>query len=209
MQKLYDELPDLIQKDFYEESDYFDLNDKNNYKVRIVKVTDGITAFSKNVPMNLAYMKEDDLSMVIIEPIGPNNKNIEGWGKVNFYKKNGSVFSFDDFSYYIGKASLYGAIYSEDVDSYKCNMNKAMQRLGIVTRVYINRSVAMVDYFSSNPDVDTQNCKSYITNAISELTNIYKVPELNAVGTIDLFNAVSSLETQNRLILRYSCPVIY
>ncbi|MCA9477613.1 MAG: hypothetical protein KC535_00515 [Nanoarchaeota archaeon] len=51
-------------------------------------------------------------------------------------------------SSYLGKASLYGSIFSEDKEVYECNMQKAFTRLRLVTNLYYER----VDDFLFNED---------------------------------------------------------
>lgn len=49
------------------------------------------------------------------------------------------------YASYLGKASLYGTIFSENKNVYECNMNKAFSRLHIVTQLYATRTAFFTD----------------------------------------------------------------
>lgn len=103
-----------------------------------------------------------------------------------FYKQQRYV---SQSSSYLGKASLYGALFSQDKDSYDCNMQKAYKRLQSITQMYYIR----VDAFTS-PDSDLRDkCKRALGFTDEQI--------VDENGDINLG---SSLYPHNRLYILYN-----
>ena len=151
-------------------------------------------------------MTNEDLHLVYFENIDPVN-SVLGTGNVYFYEKNDTIFSYVGKRRYIGEASVYGAIYSETMVNYVCNMQKSFKRLAILSSIYEERAESIMDYYNVNPD--PQNCRSKISVAKSYLTNMTSIGVFSNNAADELFLNMVGLRNQNKVIQRYSCPVIY
>ena len=194
-------LPDLIFKELTD--DYAGIDDRNNYRVRIARFGD--LPEQLPVPEDLAALEDESVSLVSIESSGGT---LKGTGKVHFYSKNGVIFEREGTSAYLNEASVYGAIYSEDMAMYECNMAKAFKRLNILSMVYSARAGELYTYFMDNPD--PQRCRVKISQAkdyVDDIIERSEVFSIQAVGGV--YSSMQDLRTTNKEIQRLSCPVIY
>src|SRR3989344_9700468 len=94
--------------------------DKNDHKVRFVffgGVDAGALSEFENMP-------DGDVTALEVSKISND------YGRLNFYKKSSSSWeAHGSGSYYIGVNSLIGAIYSDELETYDCNMRNAFSRL--------------------------------------------------------------------------------
>jgi hypothetical protein len=122
-------------------------------------------------------------------------------------------------SAYLGKASLYGAIFSENRVHYECAMNKAMHRLRLVTHLQYYRTQEIY------PEVST-NCKYLLNYSASPasptcitgtgagpclLTINQSIPESFTKDTPnELFTYLTTLDRVNdQLATLANCPPLY
>lgn len=209
---VYDNLPDKSNKgqSFY--SDLSLVDNTNNYKVKIIKLYDSniLTpeTYSFPVPSELDYMDVSDLNLIYFVPSDVSSQGaLTASGIVYFYKKNGSVFSYYGKSMYIGEAGFFGAIFSDSLESYNCNMEKAFKRWKILNNVYHQKAQSLVDYFSTHSD--PQNCQAKISDADTILMQIASLPKFSEASVSTVSDMITNLKNQNKMIQRYSCPVIY
>jgi hypothetical protein len=206
-QELYDSVPDFLSKDIYHNVDQID--DKNNYKVRLITFDDVLSSFpGLVVPTNLQFMKDTDLSMIHIEPIASvgQESKISGKSNITYYIKNGTEFLRVGTTQAIGKASVYGAIYSENIENYNCNMKKAYLRLRLLTEIYHDRVEKLKGYYRQNPD--PQNCEAKLDDVLYDLENIAG-RGFTQSGVDGHYSDMVSIKQKNKQIQRYSCPVVY
>ncbi len=182
-----------------------------------------INEFPKNLSRNISYkagknpdidLKEtnyDNYKVIYLnyEP-GSNinypyikitiENNIEGYGIINFDEEE---------SYFLGKASLYGAIFSTDKESYNCNMEKAFKRYNILSNLMLNRTKELK---SDYPPYNL--CFDNYENAVSNLEIINRTTslsfnEITEDSIEELYAAVNSLERTNNYLALRGCPVLY
>lgn len=185
-------LPSELKKEFYKQIP--EIKNLNNYKIRFIVFEDfdveGIDL------TNLEKMPDADVTAIKV--IGDINK-----GEIKFYEKDGSSWSFPpETSLYFGKPSLIGAIYSDTLENYECNMQNVFSRLSLVTQVYIGRTGTLIS--------PRQECNDYYGNALAALDSILTVSsEFNEENVNDLAVAGNSLLNQNKNAQEYSCILIY
>jgi len=116
-----------------------DIKNDGNYRVRFVFFNHNPTG-SEGLS-NINSMEDSEVSAINI--VG---NSLEGFGELKFYKKKGN--NWENFphsiSYYLGKESLFAAVFTEDYKSYNCNMQKAFKHLSIVSDIYIRRTNSLV-----------------------------------------------------------------
>ncbi len=183
--ELYNGLPATVNKELNPST----ILDKNNYKVKIISNS------VPTLPPALKSMPDKDVVAIKIE------KKDDETGNITFYKKQVDRFVEEGNVPYLGKPSLYGAIFSEDRANYECNMKKALLRLHMATKVYYS----VIKTLNSNqPDV----CKNYYnTNLVSEIGRATKDLELGQADTI--YNNAKAIKEDNHNLKIYSCPLIY
>jgi hypothetical protein len=190
---LFNGLPELINKDYL---NYSAIVDKNNYKVRIVSV---------NGPYGNPPLVRGT-TLVNVVPVTPADR-LDGFGEVEFYEATDTGWLLTGKSYYVGLASLYGAIYSEDELAYDCNMKKAFKRFGLLNTIYYNRTEELIRYYSFH--ADPQNCASLLDSALIEIGAVYGLDKFDYSNARLLQTHSTNMMVENKKIQRYSCPVIY
>lgn len=191
-----------------------DLVNRNYDLIRVVVVNDpdasGFLARAESL------LDETDVSLLQI-----GGKNMIGsatidFGYLNFYEKKGSKLKLKNRNYaqYINKEMLFGAIFTDSYDIYRCNVRNAVHKLEFVSRVYLSRSEQLVEGFSNSGNLV---CTGLYDSPISTLKSLesfakQKYPEFLGVNFPDLralADTQSALIRSNEDMLYNNCPVIY
>lgn len=164
-QKLYDELPKEMNKDLINESKLGDLIDKNNYKVKFIFLGNvELDNSNTNGLKNLNKMPDEDVTAINITDLGDLNI-IPTTGTIEFLQKDGMTWQSKGKTYYLKKESLFGAIFAADLEMYNCVMRKAFRKLNLVSKIYLNRSSELADYYG----IDNFDCANAHSKAVSKL----------------------------------------
>lgn len=149
--------------------------------------------------------------------------NQEFYGKLSYTSTSDyplGIITYDgDNFYFLGKEMLFGALISDDLSRYNCNLKKILSSILRTTTISLKR----LNIFSSEGGAFSSNekCKeiySYSTNAYTELSSVINLLISDLDENPNLVD-VDSLEELRRNILliselnynatRYSCPSIY
>lgn len=192
-------LPSDLRKDFYK-SVPSAIKNENNYKVKFI-IPENIDETKIDIK-NFEKMKDSDVTAVKIK--GDSSK-----GEVEFYQKNKDKFSkVDESKYksrYITKSSLIGAVYSDTLETYECNMQNAFSRLNLVTKIYIGRTTRLM----SESALQAQCTQSY-SNALNNLNSTLSASLNFEASKIDsIVSAANSLASENKNAQINSCASIY
>lgn len=198
----------LMNKEFV--SDLSNIQDKNNYKVRFVFFnhdpigTEGIS--------NLDSMKDKDVTAVNIIP----SSGFDSYGELRFFEKSNGIWSQvvpNPITHYIGKASLVGAVFTDDIEIYNCNMKRAFKDLSIISEIYINRTGVLAEFYGASFDVP---CQTQIGVSIIPLETIRDNADsisnsfsMNPGLLGEMSQAVYNLINYNAQTQRLSCEEIY
>lgn len=192
--EIYKLLPSDLSKEFYQSAPQ--IKNDNNYKVRFIFFGD-IGIF----PQSLKKMDDMDVSALkVSEDI--NQRTIE------FFQKNGDSWISKGTSVYVGKESLIGAVYSDTLEAYECNMGNVFKRLNLVTRVLLVRTGKLYD----NSFVSGRNtqCTPFYQNAKEKLDAINSASSRFSPENVNaIIEAAKALTNENRNVQTYSCPLIY
>ncbi|MBN1503118.1 hypothetical protein JW930_06235 [Candidatus Woesearchaeota archaeon] len=194
--KLYDVLPDNMNKVIVSNLD--DYENQNYYKLVFIFFTDTVPEVNNNLKVN-----DNEIAAIKITPEKDKLFFPGGYGKVEFYYKQGDSFILDGESVYLGKASLFGAIYSESKETYECNIKKALARSDIITDILIQRT-EVLDAGSTcnylNTITKLHDIKNILANQVadSSLGILYD----HAFGN-------NGLKDLNKDLQQLSCPQIY
>lgn len=93
------------------------------------------------------------------------------WNQLNFQPI--PIVSFPSHR----NAAYYGAVFTEDPETYLCNMQKAYQRIRLIAEVYENKVKELDSYYSSSRE--SANCRGFISG--------FTVAEGNVKDTLLLY----------------------
>lgn len=163
--------------------------------------------------LDSSFADEDVSAVHITEYNGGTRPSME-IGKVMFYNKpytTATTFTTET-SYYIGTASLYAAIISEEPEGFNCNMESAFKRMRAVTRIYQNRTLIYDEIYQS--DEDCFNNYDYVETELRDIlirssTLSKDYPPGTVVPVLNLMTSIESLRTKQESLHYSSCPQIY
>ncbi len=189
---------------------------EENLQVRIID-TSGTVIPGSNVPAQLQYFEDEEVSAVVFT----------GANQVDFYQKQSSSWRKSNLNplriiSLPGErdAAKYAAIFSADDQMYWCNMNKALTRLDLLTKVYGGEEIAygeaggkigeLITYYGNDISSDCRgHLEQYNENALDALTKLSHATaacRLNQGSCVDLIDAADMLKKINDK-LRISCSV--
>ncbi len=189
---------------------------EENLQVRLID-TSGTVIPGSNVPAQLQSFEDLEVSAVAFT----------GANQVDFYQKQGSnwkklnqqpirVISLPGER----DAAKYAAIFAADDQLYWCNMNKALTRLDLLTKVYGGEEVAygelggklqeLISYYEDDISSDCRgHLEQYNENALDALTKLSHATtacRLQQQSCVDVIDAADMLKKINDK-LRVSCSV--
>lgn len=156
---------------------------------------------NENMPIldnRVSKLKDSQVSAVKIDL----NKGI-----IEYYEKKGSNFVFRAKSFFFDKETLLAAIYSDNKNSYECNLKKAILRLNKITKTLIERSKILID-----ADI-LQSCDKNDYNIAKELLEKYNAitndGEIEQNEFNDFKDIKDKLKNLNNELYKLNCPTIY
>ncbi len=187
---------------------------KNNYRIKFVFVDDSIVGPDViTLPLWTAEMKNVEVTAIRIRPdanFGEPEQKLDGFGRIEFYQKNNdNKFELKGTTNYFGRAALYGAVFSDNLDNYNCAISESLKKLKIMNEVYMKRTDDLFAYADSQPVTSYwANCKIQYLLAKGELDNIgrYDFNNNDALGL--LYASAQNLQRSNREV-QGTCPLIY
>jgi len=113
-----------------------------------------------------------------------------------------------------GTPSLLGAIFSDNIDTYNCNMREAYKALDKVVWVYNQRTSSLATAMST---ASRSNCATVLGNAQTSLRvilnankNIIGVTAPQTTANLDTIKTYAdNLKITNTNLQRLSCPEVY
>ncbi len=181
--EIYSMLPTGINKELID--DVSSLR-KTGHKLSFV-FFDNVYPEDISLPDFAGNMKDKEVVAVHVDSL--NNE-------IEFYKKSGIRFEPVRKMPYLGNEMIIGAMFSQDAENYKCNMEKAMEKMNIVSMVYRKRTEILREEYSNTI------CRSYYP--LTPFTVDYNI---NNIG--DIKDSKESLEKYNNYLQSSSCPTIY
>ena len=173
---------------------------------------------SREIANWFAYIPDEDVTAVNIIGHSSCPEDIfDCYGTVQFYQKygvsfNGQQIGYD--SYYLGRASVIGAVFAEDPEHYNCQMRRAFKKLQFIAQIYQDKVNQLYNYYLATGN---NNCQM-ISAALPHLQTIDYYSGLFAndfpsAGILtyigNIYNAMSQLEIINNQLQRLSCAEIY
>ncbi len=195
-QELFEELPQKLNKKIYSMSDYSRgaIRNEGDKYVRFIFVNP--TEFSFDIPLGF---EDVDVTGITV------GKSISS-GKLQFLVNSGTrlITSGPQFDY-IEPEPFFGAIFSTSAKEYECVMERAYNRLNLVTQVYIEK-LREID-----PVYRRTNCEGFYANNVGLIdlnTSTNHFPLTDADYTT-IASAKLKLREDNERLQLYSCSLIY
>jgi len=203
-ERLFDNLPENLNKDLIPTDNISSFANKNNYKIRIVcfnSECDGITFPT--------FLESYDSSLLKIQYTITSSDSDYSYGNLDYYKIiSGGGWEHNGTTYYLRDASVYGAVFANDIDQFNCVMGKGFERLTLVTEIYLNRTSNLFEHYKMN-----HNCRNHYdeTNTQSLIDAIHgnSITGLSSTSVSVIHNSAVAIKNQNEYAQLYSCPVIY
>ena len=193
-------LPTELDKQSFALYEPSKIRNTNNYKVKLIFSN---VNFPSSVPDSLAKMPDSDVTAVKI------NGDLEK-GTIDFYKKEGKLFTLAENSAYTGKSSLIAAIYAENPEMYNCNMNNVFLKNSLVTEVYKGKTGKLL---ANHPRPECRQIYSHALPFLNKIedasSRIAKAQKIEAQDIDEILGASESLSMQNNEARKFSCPTIY
>ncbi|MBI2128636.1 hypothetical protein HYU07_00205 [Candidatus Woesearchaeota archaeon] len=199
--EFYDMLPEKISKEIIDiskltvESDD-KLEDKNNYEIKFIFFNAATgTIDITNAPSFFDKMKNQ------ITAVSINDDEV----KFYEYDANSKYFRVQPGNAlpFLEVPSLIGAVFAEDAENYKCNMEKAFRKYKIMAELYKNRNELI--------GADATHCSYYTTTALDDM--ISKLDGGFGSADTSVMNAINADATalirQSLDAESNSCPLIY
>ena len=188
-------LPSELKKEFYKSS--AEISNSNNYKVRFAVFGDVMIDF----PKALEKMPDSDVTAVKVK--GDIEK-----GTIEFWQKKDNSWMSKGTSSYIGKSSLIGAVYSDTLEAYECNMRNVFSRLNMVTKIYDERTKNLLQ--KSAASSRQVQCSQFYGSALTQLSIISTASsDFGSKSINDIAEASKLLADENKNSQIYSCTLIY
>jgi|SRR3989344_3710176 len=192
-EELYNLLPEKTNKELVLKNNLNNIQDKNNYKIKIIFFNNFFN-FNLN---NIRNTKNEDISVIDIYSWDSTNKGspkIDEYGKIDFYEYATLKKTLE----YLKKESIIAAVFSENADIYNCNMEKAMTRLKKVYDVYDKRVEKL-----KNDEKDI--CKAHYDSNLLNMNNM----DITFGNFQSIYNNLDNIEHQNQIVALHSCALIY
>jgi hypothetical protein len=192
-----------------------------NVNVRIIDL--GGTHIAAGMPASLLEFEDKKVSAVVFSAnfVDYYNKDGNSWKKQNKDRINVISLGGDR------DAAKYAAIFAGDDKVYQCNMNKAYERLGILTEVYGGKGIGnfkaggklgtIVNHYNSRLDLSLSteclgHLQSYqdenILDELASLKNKISACKLQHSSCVDLISTAGNIKNLNDK-LRVNCITLY
>ena len=125
--------------------------------------------------------------------------DFDGLGNAKYYLLKENGFAENGQILFIDEATLIGSVFSENPEMYNCNMEKAIKRLNIYSKI---RKEQLTE-FSKNP----MNKHCSYDNAVSVLNSVIFASEKKQLDKIYEYGLM--LEDENIVLQRLGCPMMY
>lgn len=212
----------LVNKKFIDCSTYHQLDVYDDVSITIIDFNEQGSR-SSNIILPPTYIGHAKYINIIpqqtlsYKPVDIDFSNT--YGAIRFEKYEGNSWDLEGTSLYYGKAMLIGAIFSQDLEFYRCSKKKSFERLNLVSKLYKERSERFYNV-STLPCKGFYNRAVYIYDQTQNLTskileigddnNIYKqLYNISINPTTPINCNKDSLYNLNKCILQYSCIYLY
>src|SRR3989338_10600827 len=191
--KYFDLMPNETSKAFY--GTQADFEDRGFDELRII-TTDALAA-------NTGFQGKKKVTALKLDANA---------GKLEFFEFDKALGNFRNTgnSFYLEDSSLFGAVFSDDAEMYKCSMENAFRRLNLISTIYIEKTNSLMSFYSAPPNANTNCAARHDSQYISAIkSNSASFSSIDSSKISGILSASGSLEQQNKEAQLYSCAMIY
>ncbi len=203
VEELYEDMPEAMgDKDLIDYAELYNLKDRNNYMVRIVYISPNPGL--GGIPGALSKMDDRYVTALHITPT-------DGWsiGTVRFFIKSKDTGDFEekgnDLSY-LGKATVFGAIFSDKPETYECNMKKALLRYQRVTDLYRMKAETLQASMDMSSPKDS-SCYWIYQDILDNLGGLALAIQYSDYPPMKYYS--NEITTLSRSLLQTGCSPLY
>ena len=186
------DMGDKISVEVIKEDQVGTLKDQGHYKTKIVFVNTSDTA---SVDL-IGDIKAVQITKNANELVFFTGKNMDPEGE-----DGKSVYLSTDINEY--RETILGAIFAENKEAYECSLKRAVKKLNMLSKLYIERTSVL-----SAPDCDYIQADEDLDHIEEKSSSLLKLGLSSADANI-LKNDANELEAQNNMLIMNSCPEIY
>ncbi|MCK5107833.1 MAG: hypothetical protein KAQ83_03840 [Nanoarchaeota archaeon] len=190
---LYNKFPERLNKELVPINLISELQPEGNKNFKFIFVNNEISEI--DIPEQIISSTESyNINAINIKP---------SLKQIDFYYFDEEKLDFSGSISYLSEPEIYGAIFSNNLDFYNCNMQKAYNRYHLIARVIAERST----YLYNNADIECKSIYSENINglaAIKSATLSFTNQNINLLGS-----SISTLGYANQAAQEKSCPLIY
>ena len=131
-------------------------------------------------------------------------------GLVEFFDFTDHKFELRGKSYYIGEASLFGAVFADGIGIYNCNIEKGFGKMKIVSSIYKKKIEEVMAHY--NAAEATNICRNFYQDnllRISDSISYLASSEFQSQNYEDIVNAANKIKEINDLADSFSCVLVY
>jgi hypothetical protein len=188
-------LPDEVSKTTVKIADISSYQNKNNAAIRFISIKTPTFTMHPSI----ASKEDGEVSLVNITPI-----NGLFFGNITFYRKNGNAFERQGTSPYLGNASLYGSLFTDEQETYNCAMQKAYRQLGYTTNISYSRAKFIMDYYAPLFSPCSTDTTIHLKPIIEESSKGFSYSSAKTIN-----QQAANIRIKNSNLISYSCPTIY
>ena len=173
------------------------IQDESNDRIRLI--------FFEQYPEMPESLNGSDSGLSALKIDGDENK-----GVVEFFDFIGNKFEPRGKSYYVGVASLFGAVFSDNAGTYNCNMEKAFNKLRIISRIYNKKVNNIIEQYSTIEESNV--CREFYQSnflAISGNISYLSSFDFRSYNYEDAIKAAGEIEKINSEADALSCILTY
>ena len=169
------------------------------YKLKII--TFGNVPSAQGITADIG---DENITLIKIDVLRDKDKFPNSFGVISFYQKNNNNFELTKESYFFDKATLVGALYAENQEMHMCNLQKAIKKLNLVSKINLDRTTS----FAESPELKTCPYEESI-----QKLNQFIQDTTEPLDTKAYFEGIyiqsDSIRLENIMLKRLSCPLIY
>ena len=191
--QLYNKFPEKLNKELIPTSSISEIVSEGNKNFKFIFVNAELSEFPLSEQI-ITAVESYNINAINIKPT---------FKQIDFYYFDEENLEFAGSTPYLSEPEIYGAIFSNNLDFYNCNMQKAYNRYHLIARVIADRST----YLYNNAEVECKSIYSENINglaAIKASTLVFDVPNINQLSA-----SISTLQYANEAAQEKSCPLIY
>jgi len=200
--RAYALLPEFTAKEIIPLGSLAQLEEKNNYEVRLI--------FFNREPPQIRYAIDSENLVTALNIIKlDDSADIDGYGRVNFYRREGTVFVLKNSAFYLKKETLLGAIVTDTPEYYQENMRKAFVKLNAMTNILIIKTTRLNELSSATPGSKCPDIYTQILPALLSINDITKNMQMTQQSFSTIYQNSKYIELYQGDLERESCPYLY